>query len=300
MGGNGASSLASQVARNTGLTRQQVLTQATNLVNSGIAPNMTRAVQQILLNNLQATSATDRKKTWANMSIAEEDQLRRSMGQTGYEAGRTGVHPWDKDYVATSKSYNVNQYLNTDQREYNVPWKDQNGKFISSWGMNSSFKENNPLRPSMGVKQIINKMDNGMKPTTRNLNLTRMESSAQTLDSFGINYSMRQLKGMTQQELTKNLYGATRGIKGYMSMTTNERGNRNDVFKGRDVIIEATVRQGVHGIMTNNRAEREFIVGRGYDQKITSARWEKVGGEEKLVIGVTITPNARSSWYNLK
>lgn len=306
MGGNGAnsfssnSSLVNTVARATGLTNAQVMTRARNAVTLGLAPNMRRALQMVQLQNTQAQSATNRNRDWANMSLAEEAQLRRQMGQTGDEAGRVAVMPWAKDYVATSKSYNINAYLNSGQKSFYVGWKDQNGKFISNWHQNG-LKENNPSDPHMGVKQIINKMDNGMSPLPRPINVTRLESSAQTLDSFNVKgYSMQQLKNMDASQLTRALYGQTRAMKGYMSTTTNESGNRNTTFKGRDVIVEYTVSKGVHGIMTNNTAEREFIVGRGYDQKITAARWEKVGGEDKLVLSVRIVPNARSEWFNLR
>ena len=108
---------------------------------------------------------------------------------------------------------------------------------------------------------------------------------------------------MTPAELTRELYGKVRTAKSYTSITTNETGNRNTSFKGRDVLVEYTVNKGVHGIMTNNTAEREFVVGRGYDQMVTGARWENVnvGGswERKLVLSVKIVPGARSGYFKV-
>ena len=38
----------------------------------------------------------------------------RQMGQNGNEAGQVTVPSWQKLYVGTSKSYNINRYLETD------------------------------------------------------------------------------------------------------------------------------------------------------------------------------------------
>ena len=309
MGGNGAGSKSSNMTVNRvaslfGVPVNQIRTSAQFLVQTGVAPNMQAALNQLGQQAQQNPTQQDQRTVlWATMSLAEEAQLRRQMGQTGDEAGRTGVFPMNKDYVASSKSFNVNYYLeHMGQNGIIVPYRDANGNFISSWHRHG-LMEDNPSNPHMGVKQIIRNMDSGAKPLPQAINVARAESSAQTLQSFGINKSMAELSKMTPAQLQRELYGAGRVSRSYLSVMTNETGNRNTGFKQRDVLIEYTVNKGVHGIMTNNTAEREFIVGRGYDQKITGARWERVnvGGtwENKLVLSVKIVPGARSGYFQV-
>ena len=295
MGGNGASSQSAtltlqQVASTLGQSTQTIMASVQFLIQTGRANSTQQALQQI------ANSKDDRNVLWATMTIPEENQLRRDMGETGDEAGRVNVMPFMKTYVATSKSYNINYYLEHDQQSIVCPYRDQDGNFISNWHRHGLTESD--------IKNTIRTMDAGAKPLTRTINTVRCESSSQTLSQFGITQSMKELSKMSPAELTKALYGRGRASKAYISTTTNETGNRNTGFKGRDVLIEYTISKGVHGIMTNNTAEREFIVGRGYDQKVTGARWENVnvGGktERKLVLSVKVVPGARSQYYDLR
>ena len=244
----------------------------------------------------QAANITQRQP-WADMSLRDVKHLQAAMGQTGYEAGKTkgqlahdGQYWKDTDFVGTSKSYNVNAALRNDMKSLIAGG--------SSWDHNGLVMDN-PRNPHMGVKQIVQSMDAGMKPLTKGVNLTRMDS-ANVLKEFGIQGDIKTMMKMSPAELNKAFYGATRQVKQYSSAMYSEKSFSNDTFKQRDVVIQYEVRRGTHAIVTNNVKEAEIVIGRGYDQMVKSASVEYVFGQPKLVLNVVITPDARSGYYPVK
>lgn len=223
---------------------------------------------------------------WATMSQGEVDSLRRSMGQTGNEAGRTkgqGANIYQTVYVGTSKSYNINKGLNTDMQSIDHP--------DSPWTHNGSGYG------KQDVRNAVHQMDNGMKPLTQNVNATRIERSSMTLSTFGINKSIGEVMNMSQGELDRTFTGKIRYNKGYTSVALHEKGIK---MAGKaDVCIEYTVKKGTKAIVTNNISEVEAIIGRGYAQKATGARVGNAFGKKMLIVNVTTIPEDQSQWYGI-
>ena len=258
---------------------------AANLFGGGLGLGANMVTGQ----RVQPQGPTDHDPNWAHMTVQENRQLQRRMGQTGNEAGLTGVRPSQKLYVGTSKSYNINKFLNTDMQDMKHPdsnWDDPN--MVGSW---------NALTPGK-VKQMIRDIDSGMKPIPVAVNATRVETSGMTLSTFGLdNYKISDIMKMDQGQLDQLFTGRIRYNKGYTSMAHNESGIK---FAAKsDVCIEYTLKSGTKVIQTNNLAEHETILGRGYAQKATAARIGNAFGKKMLIINVTVIPQDQSGWYKV-
>lgn len=270
-------------------TQAWVRQQAQGLVNSGVASNMVQAVTMV---GQSVQGQGQQRAPWANMSPTDILKMRNAMGQTGWEAGTLG--PKDlREYIGSGKSMNVNVWLNTNGQTFASP--------DSHWTVGRGANPNGTRFNENDIKRIVNKMDAGMKPLPRAVNLTRYENPQQTLEQYGIkNVSWSQVQKMDDAQLTQLFYGRSRVNQGFTSFMHNERFNRNDTFRNRGTIVEATAQQGVHAIVTKNDAEQETIIGRGYDRYATGARWGYENGQRKLIITESISPSSRSGYKDIR
>lgn len=241
---------------------------------------------------VQPQGPTDHDPNWAHMTVQENQQLQRRMGQTGNEAGLVGsqgARPSQKIYVGTSKSFNINKALNTDMQDMHHPdsdWDDP--RMVGSWNVLTMDK----------IRQSVRTIDAGMKPLPIALNATRVETSGMTLSTFGLdNYKIGDIMKMDQGTLDQLFTGRIRYNKGYTSMAHNEKGIK--FAPKSDVCVEYTLKSGTKVIQTNNLAEHETILGRGYAQKATSARIGNAFGKKMLIINVTVIPQDQSGWYKV-
>lgn len=257
----------------------------------------------------QQPPSADDHGNWATLTNAQMDQLQRQMGQTGFEAGRTkrqGGRGATLTYVGTSKSYNVNKYLNTDGKDATHPdsgWiqRDPQGNYYG--------------RLSIGnIKNTIGEMDRGMKPLPQTINATRVESMDMFLNTLKVGgaqhldgLSKRDIMNMSPQDLAKTFTGLVKYNKGYTSVAVNESGIKMP-DKG-EVVCEYSILQGTKVIVTNNRAEMEAIVGRGYGQTVTSARIGNATFKDPntgrsttrrcLIANIAVIPGDQSRWWKV-
>lgn len=201
-------------------------------------------------------------------SLQDVKALQQQMGQTGDEAGL--VHPQffsQKLYVATSKSYNINYYLNSDGKSIDSP--------ISNW-QNLGYTKNM-------VKNDIAKIDSGMKPLPRDIHLTRyVNASALSnmlgssgIDDKNIGSIVSRMKSESnfmnafQKRLTTTDYTA----KAYTSASYVRA---HGTFDSMPIRLNIVAKKGTNAIVTNNHREHEIVLGRGQAYKFKGARVESV------------------------
>lgn len=287
MGGNGARSRTAAAGGVAGAAGAGGWAVAGAGGGFGLGPGLKQAPY------VKKQTADDHDPNWAHMSQQENRQLQQRMGQTGNEAGITkgqGATFRSTLYVGTSKSYNINAYLRTQGQDATSPlsgwiYKDSHGNYHGNLSIND-------------IRNTIRQMDNGMKPLPKAINATRVEGSDMTLSTFGLNnYTKNDIMKMDSAQLNSLFTGKVRYNDGYTSMAYNERGIKMD---GRcDVCVEYTIKQGTKVIQTNNLAEHETIVDRGYAQKCTSARIGNAFGKKMLIINVTVIPQDQSHWWKV-
>jgi len=200
-------------------------------------------------------------KNGRDITRSDVAALQQAMGQTGDEAGL--VNPpggnYQKLYVNTSKSFNINYYLNTDGNSIDAP--------ASQWQHFGYTKRM--------VQNDIARIDSGMKPLPQDINVTRWASGKalgfmvgggiddsnigsvisklETDSSFGSNFtSMLKGTNYTQKAYTSTSYKKTHGS--YDSMP---------------VKFNMVARKGTKAIVTNNHAESEILIGRNTKYNFT-------------------------------
>jgi hypothetical protein len=230
---------------------------------------------------------------FADHSDTQMMMLRTMMGQTGDEAGQNRRFQGDPRsiYVQTSKSYLVNQALESDMKSLTNPFIQQNNGAMH-W-IRTGYTMND-------ATQAIRSIDAGMKPTTQDLRLVRYESDRAFSTLLGKQLTaseIRSIQGMSDSQLQTMFVGRDRTSKGYLStswrMDTNSARDRQ--YMSSPVSFEYTTRAGVHAIVTNNLGEHEALIGRGYRQTVTGVRREG----KQIVFSVTLDPNNRSGYYKV-
>lgn len=230
---------------------------------------------------------------FADQSDTQMAMLRMMMGQTGDEAGMNRRFMGDprSTYVQTSKSYLVNQALESNLTTLTNPFIQQD-KGAMNW-LRKGYNMND-------ATQTIRSIDAGMKPTTQNLRLVRYENERAFSTLLGRNVTaaeVRQLQGMSEAQLNKMFVGRDRTSKGYLStswrMDTSSQRDRQ--YMSSPVAFEYTASAGIHAVITNNTGEHEALVGRGYTQRVTGVRKEG----KQIVFSVTLDPNNRSGYYKV-
>lgn len=233
----------------------------------------------------------DDQNEWANITDTEARILRRSMGQTGDEAGRVRQYMGDNGttYVTTSKSYLVNNALNSDMQSLTNGYMGDTGNawhWINHYGYNMNT-----------AKNAVRSIDNGMKPLSKDINVVRYENEFSPKTIANGKYTLAQLRKMTNAELQQALVGEYRDTKSYLSTSwrMDKTAQRDRQYMASPVRIEYTVRKGTQAVVTNNMTEHEILVGRGYRQQIFGAR--KDGNQ--IVIQMEITPTKRPAYYKV-
>lgn len=230
---------------------------------------------------------------FADQSDTQMDMLRRMMGQTGDEAGLNRRFKGDPRsiYVQTSKSYLVNQALDSNLQSLTNPFiKQDNGAM--HW-IRTGYNMND-------ATQTIRTIDAGMKPVTQNLRLVRYENERAFSTLLGRQLTASEAKniqGMSDAQLNKLFVGTERTSKGYLSTSWRMDANsaRDRQYMSSPVSFEYTTKPGTHAIITNNIGEHEALIGRGYTQKVTGVRREG----KQIVFSVTLDPNSRTGYYKV-
>lgn len=190
----------------------------------------------------------------ATITDANFASLRRAMGQTGEEAGHLG-NKLDRTYIGTGRSYNINQYLRTDGKEY----KTDQSKF---W--------NNRITPEQ-IRRDIHKIDAGMRGLPQDTMLFRFERGdmlggalAQAglpgYDRNNIGSLIASLKNDPSklQTFSNILKGMQYTNKGYSSLTYE---GSHPGFGAYDVQFRIVARAGTNAIATINTKEHEVLGG---------------------------------------
>lgn len=188
-------------------------------------------------------------------------RLQEEMGQTGDEAGRVDVPPRQKLYVGTSKSFNINAYLNSDGETIHSEHSDWD-----TLGYDRS-----------DIRRAISTIDAGMKPLSRDISVVRFVDS----DALGKMLGMEEISGrrgflnllsrlQSDDGMKRNFTDMLRGVdyvhKAYTSTSyTKDHPSYND----RDIKLNIVAKRGSSAIVTNNDAEHEILLGRGAKYNFT-------------------------------
>lgn len=214
-----------------------------------------------------------------NVPNAQVAQIQRQMGQTGDEAGKVGVSPFQKTYVGTSKSYNINQYLLTDGKSIKAKG--------SQWDTLGFTKAD--------ARKTIKDMDTGMKPLPDNFILNRFVYPAQLQQMLGGHFTDTNMGSIIAalksgdasmvQMFNNLLKGAKYTHKAYTSTTYLDN---HPSFDMRQIRLRGVARKGTKAIVTNNHQETEIILGRKTNYHFTG-HWEvkrTSKGVEQLILDV--------------
>ena len=230
---------------------------------------------------------------FADQSDTQMTMLRTMMGQTGNEAGVNRRFRGDTIpiYVQTSKSYLVNQALESNMTTLTNPFIQQDNGAMH-W-IRTGYNMND-------ARQTIRSIDAGMKPTTQNLRLVRYENDRAFSTLLGKQLTpseIKKIQGMSDAQLNKMFVGTERTNKSYLSTSwrMDTTAQRDRQYMSNPVAFEYTAKAGVHAVITNNIGEHEALIGRGYTQKISGVRREG----KQIVFSVTLDPNSRSGYYGI-
>lgn len=206
--------------------------------------------------------------------------LQQAMGQTGYEAGDPNAAPRNKLYVNTSKAFNINAYLNSDEQTIHHP--------ASQWDSLGYTKRM--------VKNDIARIDSGMKPLSENIRTYRFVDAeslgriigAPNVNDRTINAIIDQVKNNPsfRDNFSKGLQSVDYTQKAYTSTTyVSEHGT----FDQYPVMLNIVGRKGTDAIITNNHAEHEILFGRKKKYNFTGGVSVRThNGRSQLVIDVYI------------
>ena len=233
------------------------------------------------------------KGSFADQSDTQMQMLRMMMGQTGDEAGQNRRFQGDPRsiYVQTSKSYLVNQALESNMTSLTNPFIQQNNGAMhwirTGYGMNDATN-------------AIRSIDAGMKPITQNLRLVRYENErafSSLLQKDLTASEIRSIQGMSEAQLNTMFVGRDRTSKGYLSTSwrMDATTQRDRQYMSSPVAFEYTTKAGVHAIVTNNLGEHETLIGRGYKQTVSGVRREG----NQIIFSVTLDPNNRTGYYKV-
>ena len=220
--------------------------------------------------------------TGQTITQADVKTLQQEMGQNGYEAGDPNAYPnTRKLYVNTSKSFNINAYLNSDGQTIHHP--------ASQWDTVMGYSERM-------VKNDIAKIDAGMKPLSRDLQLYRFVDAealgrmvgAPNIKDSTINVLIQQIK---TNSAVRDSFGA--GLKtvdytqkAYTSTTYEASHGTYDQYP---VMLRMVARKGTDAIVTNNHAEHEILLGSKKKYNFTGRVSVRThNGRDQLVIDVYI------------
>lgn len=177
------------------------------------------------------------------------------MRQTGNEAGRTDLKPGKELYVGTSKSYNINRYLESDGKDFRAK-----GSKWEKFGYDQKH-----------IKKDIKLIDRGMKPLPADIRVSRyvygeqlgiMLGDSDRINNNSINGFISDLRAgdkNVRNEFRSMLASTVYNHKGYVS-TTYVR--RHPSFDLRSVRLDLVVKRGTKAIMTNNHTEHEVLLQR--------------------------------------
>lgn len=174
--------------------------------------------------------------------------MKRQMGQTGDEGA---------GFVMTSRSWNINAFLRGDP----------NFNRASGWQMSEQE-----------IRSTTARLDSGMKPLPKSIKTVRFVDE-QFLSNMGLsprigNKTAGAVRGFIRE-------GGTLTTPAFTSVSTNVNQN---VFTGRPVKLNVTVKKGAKAIVTNNALESEIILGRNQKWKFTGVRQSG----KRLELDVTI------------
>lgn len=252
------------------------------------APVQVAAAQPTM--TAQAAAPQPAPQSWSAPtypSDREIEAMRRQMGQTGLEAGDPNASPnWRKLYANTSKSFNINMYLNSDGTTIEHP--------------NSNWTHNYPRPYTMQMaKNDIARIDRGMKPLTRDVNTVRYT------DGVGLSYILGMggqrvdvdalMRGVKSgnTSLGTALKNANYVQKSYTSVSYDP--NRN-AYRDMPVRLEIKMRKGTKAIITSNKAESEIMGAHHLKYNFTgNVRVERVQG---TIAGKTNGISMGSRRYN--
>ena len=174
--------------------------------------------------------------------------MRRQMGQTGDEG---------RGFVMTSRSWNINAFLRGDP------------DFNRQSGWNMSEQE---------IHTITNRMDRGMKPLPKSIQTVRFVD-ADFLSSLGLQPRIGQQTAGAVRGFIRD--GGTFTTAAFTSVSTDMSRN---VFTGRPIKLNVTLKKGAKALITTNAVESEIVLGRNQAWKFTGVR--QTGGQ--MEIDVTI------------
>lgn len=210
-----------------------------------------------------------------DVTDADVPRLQRLMGQNGYEAGDPNTYPQRKLYVNTSKSLNINTYLQTDGATIHNP--------DSQW-------DSLGYTPRM-VRNDIARIDNGMKPLPENIRTYRYvngDALGNMLNDPRINNN--SIRGLIRDftsgrkdvnQLKTALLNTKYTHKAYTSTTYEEY---HGSYSQRPVRLNMIFTKGTNAIVTNNIAEHEILGHRGMKYNFKDVRVEN----GQIVIDVTV------------
>ena len=291
-GGQGSGVMRSPIANTqTGRTAiSQAVTMGRNVTFAASGRTLTATPNGSILDSSGNVIHTG---VFADQSDTQMTMLRRMMGQTGDEAGLNRRFKGDPRsiYVQTSKSYLVNQALESNMTTLTNPFIQQDNGAMH-W-IRTGYNMNE-------ARQTVLSIDAGMKPVTQNLRLVRYENERAFSTLVGKDLTASEIKGiqgMTDAQLSKLFVGRERTNKSYLSTSwrMDATSQRDRQYMSSPVAFEYTTKPGVHAVITNNVGEHEALIGRGYTQRISGVRREG----KQIVFSVTLDPNNRSGYYKV-
>lgn len=183
------------------------------------------------------------------VSWAEAQQMRVRMGQRGTEGA---------GFVQTSKSWNINAFLRGDP-DFND---------ASGWDMSETE-----------IMRTVRRMDAGMRPLPETIQTVRFVDGF-FLEGIGVDGRIGDRTTSAVRRRFQN--DKTLTTSAFTSVSTDVRQN---VFTGRPVKLNVTVKKGAKAIITTNQQESEIVLGRNQKWTFTGVRQPRRG---QLEIDFTI------------
>lgn len=196
-----------------------------------------------------------------DITRADIPRLQNAMGQTGDEAGL--VNPIGgaraKLYVNTSKSFNINYYLNTGGASIDSP--------TSQWQYLGYTKRM--------VRNDIARIDAGMKPLSESVNTTRWMGGTSFGYMFGGQINDGNIGSVISRLETDKSYARTfsQALKGTnytaKAYTSTSYRKTHGTYDSMPIRLNMVMRKGTPAIVTNNHRESEIIGGRNLKYNFT-------------------------------
>ena len=272
----------------------------TNAGGGGPTPVMTRRTGWGVINGRavqpqMAPASSQNADGWTDMTDTAATLLRRQMGQTGNEAGLTKAQAGNdrskQMYVASAKSYLVNNALRSDMQQLTGSSTDPHIQASVRFWLNNGYTMKT-------AASTIKTMDAGMKPMTHDAKFVRYDGeSILSMITGKQGITVSQLSRMSPTQVNNLFAGKVTTDKGYSSASwrMDPYSSRDAAYMAKPVKWEYSVQTGVQAIVTNNTTEHEVVIGRGYDKVITGARVQN----GQLVISANIYNDSRSGYYKV-